>query len=296
MTLEQLNMLVVLADTGTLKQASAKLHKTQPAISQGIKQLESQLNISLFDRSAYRLTLTIAGQKIYHHAMRTLKEASELKQLSIHLARGEEPQVTVAMNASFDIKLIIPILESVQTQFPQTQIVLKQEYISGAIESVEEKRADIAITTVDPVKLELGKLNAKWLNQGYLINVASPKLIERHPRLSSATELLNEYQIVVQDSGQSSQGKQFSVQTGQRCWYVNDFTTKQTLIKSGMGWGRLPDSTIEEDIAAGNLVPLQLTDLKTELALNYHAVKHKEQIFGPVAESLWQALITLSLN
>ncbi|WP_448546595.1 LysR family transcriptional regulator [Thalassotalea fusca] len=290
MTLDQLNMLVALADTGTLKQASALLHKTQPAISQGIKQLEAQLNVKLFDRSSYRLSLTTAGRKIYHHAMRTIKEANELRQLSVHLARGEEPQVVIAMNASFDIRKIIPMLETMQQQFPQTQIVLKQEYLSGAIESVEEKRADIAITTIDPVKLELGKLTAIWLDQGDLINVASPKLIERHPALASATELINEYQIVVQDSGQSSQGKQFSVQTGQRCWYVNDFNTKHTLIKSGIGWGRLPDSVINRDIASGELIPLQLSDLRTRLPLNYHAIKHKDQIFGPVAESLWQAL------
>ena len=55
MTLEQLKMLKHVAELGSLKNASEKLFKTQPAISQGIKQLEAQLGLQLFNREGYRL-------------------------------------------------------------------------------------------------------------------------------------------------------------------------------------------------------------------------------------------------
>ena len=58
MTLEQLKMLKQVAELGSLKSASATLFKTQPAISQGIKQLEAQLGLQLFNRQGYRLSLT----------------------------------------------------------------------------------------------------------------------------------------------------------------------------------------------------------------------------------------------
>jgi len=291
MTLEQLTMLKLVAEQGSLKKASELLHKTQPAISQGIKQLEHQLGLQLFNRQGYRLVLSVEGQQIYNHALRLLNEAAEIKQLSKHLSSGHEASITIAIEAAYDLNKIIPLLEKTQQQFPRTQIIIRQEYISGAFEAVEQEQADIAITPVGMIDLEAEKLEGYFLYQGFLVNVASSKLLTRHPNLQLVKDLENEYQIVVQDSGQRSKGKSYSVQSGQRCWYVNDFTTKKTLILSGMGWGRLPDNQIVNELAQGSLHAMTLTDFEQAAELNYHALKLKNKILGPVASSLWQNLL-----
>lgn len=289
MTLEQLKMLKYLAEQGSLKAASEKLYKTQPAISQGLKHLESYLGVNLFDRSGYRLELTKEGHKIYQHALKLLNEASEIKQIAQHLNRGHESSITLSIEASFDLKRFLPWLEKIQSEFPRTQIQLNQEHISGAFEAVEEGTADIAITAVDSLKLESGVFDSKLLVKGNLINIAAPRFLMRHPNLEKVNELSDEYQIVVQDSGQSSEGKNYSVQTGQRCWYVNDFYTKKILISSGMGWGRLPEYMIEDELNNGSLLKLKLEDIKTELILNYHALKLRTRVLGPVATRFWES-------
>ncbi|MGB5803872.1 MAG: LysR family transcriptional regulator, partial [Vibrio anguillarum] len=75
MTLDQLLMFKTVAEAGSLKAASDKLHKTQPAISQSIKQLESQLDLILFNREGYRLAITEQGRKLLQHTQRVLNEA-----------------------------------------------------------------------------------------------------------------------------------------------------------------------------------------------------------------------------
>ncbi|WP_338027418.1 LysR family transcriptional regulator [Colwellia maritima] len=235
MTLEQLKMLVKVAELGSLKAASEKLFKTQPTISQGIKQLENQMGLQLFSRQGYRLLLTDNGNQIYQHALKLLNEAAQIKQLASFLAQGNEATITIAIEASYDLKRILPVFELTQNKFPHTQIILKQEYINGALEAVNSEQADLALTGIDNLTLLSGKYEANKLYQGQLCNVAAPKFLKRHDKLSSVLQLKEEYQIVVQDSGQSSQGINYSVQTGQRCWYVNDFNTKKTLIMSGMG-------------------------------------------------------------
>lgn len=291
MTLEQLNMLKLVAEQGSLKKASELLHKTQPAISQGIKQLEQQLSLELFNRQGYRLALTAAGQQIYNHALRLLNEAQEIKALSNHLSSGHEVSITIAIEAAYDLNKIIPLLEKTQNQFPRTQIIIKQEYISGAFEAVENEQADIAITPVGMIDLEAENLEGYFLYQGFLVNVAAPKLLQRHPQLNSVKDLQNEYQIVVQDSGQRSKGKNYSVQSGQRCWYVNDFNTKKTLVLSGMGWGRLPDNHIANELKEGTLQAIVLNDFEQAAELNYHVLKLKNKRLGPVANALWNNLI-----
>ena len=290
MTLEQLKMLVQVAELGSLKGASETLFKTQPAISQGIKQLETQLGIQLFNRQGYRLLLTDNGKQIYQHALRLINEAKQIKQLASFLSAGNEATVTIAIEASYDLKRILPVLEMIRNEFPHTQVILKQEYINGAIEAVKSEKADLALTTIDNLALQSGDYEANKLYQGSLYNVAALALLQRHPKLTSVEELKDEYQIVVQDSGQSSQGVNYSVQTGQRCWYVNDFSTKKTLIMSGMGWGRLPEYMIEKELDSKELVAINLTDFDTNIALNYQVIKLKSRLLGPVASRLWQSM------
>jgi DNA-binding transcriptional LysR family regulator len=246
------------------------------------------MGFQLFSRQGYRLLLTDNGKQIYQHALKLLNEAGQIKQLASFLLHGNEASITIAIEASYDLKRILPVFELTQNEFPHTQIILSQEYINGALEAVKSEQADLALTAIDSLALHSGKYEANKLYQGYLYNVAAPKFLQRHSQLTSVTELKDEYQIVVQDSGQSSQGVNYSVQTGQRCWYVNDFSTKKTLIMSGMGWGRLPDHMIKDELKAKTLLTVQLNDFDTQIALNYQAIKLKSRLLGPVASKLWQ--------
>ncbi|MDP5029892.1 MAG: LysR family transcriptional regulator [Paraglaciecola sp.] len=296
MKLEQLVMFKAVADFGSLSQASQALHKTQPAISQGIRQLESILNVQLFSRAAYRLTLTQAGKAVYQHAQRLLDEAASLKQAANNIAAGNEISITIAIEAAFDLKGILPLLESVQSQFPNTQIVLKQEYLSGALDLLQKKLATLCISPAEGGVFHQGNFECHLLNSGVLVNVASPRLVARHPQLATRTELINEYQIVVQDSGSGTRDRDFGVQVGQRRWYVNDYATKRMLIESGMGWGKLPGNYAEQGLQNGSLVKLQLTDIQNEIKLHYQIMKNKDQTLGPVAQTLWERFRAYTFN
>ena len=70
-------------------------------------------------------------------------------------------------------------------------------------------------------------------------------------------ELIDEYQIVVKDSGSKTAGKDLGVQQGQRVWQVNSFDAKLLLIKKGMGWGTLPMSLVSDHIKNNQLVHLE---------------------------------------
>jgi DNA-binding transcriptional LysR family regulator len=290
MTLEQLSMFKAVAEAGSLRLASTLLHKTQPAISQGIRQLEVQLNLMLFSREGYRLTLTEQGKLIFQHALRLLNEASEIKQVAKHLASGHEASITLAFEGSFNLARILPILEITQNEFPNTQIILKQEYLTGAIDALSSGRADIIISPPDLMQEHASQFEFFLLYHGKLIDVASPRLLMRHPKLSFSAELLNEYQIILQDTGKGTGSFEFGVQDGQRRWYVNDTAIKKMLILSGMGWGKLPEYLMMDELKTGSLRAFRLQDKQTEIQLDYCAMKAKASTLGPVATKLWNNL------
>jgi DNA-binding transcriptional LysR family regulator len=288
MKLEQLSMFVTVAQVGSLSEASALLHKTQPAISQGIKQLENTLNFALFSRNGYRLELTSAGKTMFHKAMKLLDDAAQLKQVAHHIAQGNEVSITIAIEASFNLKGILPLLKNMQNQFPETQIIIRQEYITGAIEALLDGGADLCITPTMEFSAQEEKIEKHLLNSGSLINVASPLLLKRNPNLRQATDLLNEYQIIVQDSGTGSKNIEWGVQQGQRRWYVNDFPTKKMLIESAMGWGKLPGYLADEGIANNTLKMLSLSDVQNITPLKYYIIKKRGEVLGPVGEAVWK--------
>jgi len=288
---DQLVMFKSVAELGSLSEASKQLNKTQPAISQGIRQLESSLNLALFSRSAYRLVLSDAGKIIYQRVLRILNETSSLRQLADHIASGNEPRITLAIEASFDLKKILPTLENVQNAFPDTEILLRQEYISGALEALNNQSATLCISPLESAFLVGLKTESQFLSSGCLVNVASPKLLSRHPNLRLSIELIDEYQIVMQSSGTATQGKNFGVQDGQRCWLVNDFSTKVMLIEHGMGWGKVPENLAKESLSTGKLKRLNLTDVQNDLNLSYQIIKKQDQILGPVSQALWDQLL-----
>lgn len=296
MTLDQLLMFKTVAEAGSLKAASDKLHKTQPAISQSIKQLESQLDLILFNREGYRLAITEQGRKLLQHTQRVLNEAQEMRQVAKHLAKGNEASITLAFEASFNLARILQILELTQNEFPYTQIILKQEFLTGALEALDQGKADIAISAGGIEPMHSSHFELGFLFSGSLLDVASPRLLGRYPNLSHVRELVNEYQIVIQDTGTGTANIEFGVQAGQRRWYVNDFYTKKMLIQSGMGWGKLPHYMVEESLADGSLQPLELRERQNNIQLDYYVMRRPHSPLGPVAQALWENLAQLSVK
>ncbi|GAB2453549.1 LysR family transcriptional regulator [Xylanimonas ulmi] len=72
MELRQLRYFAGLAATLHFSRAAHQLHITQPALSQAIRQLESQMGARLLDRTTRQVSLTPAGLRLAHDAERIL--------------------------------------------------------------------------------------------------------------------------------------------------------------------------------------------------------------------------------
>jgi DNA-binding transcriptional LysR family regulator len=64
LSLHQLVCFEAVVSEGSFQAAAEKLLRSQPSVSTSVKNLESQLQLSLLDRSGYRVTLTDAGRSI----------------------------------------------------------------------------------------------------------------------------------------------------------------------------------------------------------------------------------------
>src|SRR5512139_3005097 len=99
MTYDQLSAFLRVATEGSFRAASASLHKSQPAVSKLVRNLEAELGVELFDRSAYRATLSDAGRLFFERAAALLESTEALRSFALELAGEAEPIVRLAVDA-----------------------------------------------------------------------------------------------------------------------------------------------------------------------------------------------------
>lgn len=99
MELYQLKSFVTIAREGNLTRAAEALHLSQSALSSQLKQLEGELGVALFKRSARGMALTERGRELLTHAREVLEAAKQMRQKAMALGRGTGESVTIGLNA-----------------------------------------------------------------------------------------------------------------------------------------------------------------------------------------------------
>jgi len=132
MTYDQLVAFVAVAAEGTFTAASAALHKSQPAVSQIVRNLEDELGVQLFDRAEYRATLTDAGRLFHERAASVIETSEALKTFGKQLAGRIEPIVRLAVEAVTPLGPVMQILRAAQERYPTVRIELTTERLAGA--------------------------------------------------------------------------------------------------------------------------------------------------------------------
>ena len=90
----RLGYFVAVAEEGQITLAAAKLHLAQPALSQAIAQLESEVGFQLFERHARGVTLTPAGGEFFEKARLAVTADAEVARVAQSLARAAHGTIT----------------------------------------------------------------------------------------------------------------------------------------------------------------------------------------------------------
>jgi DNA-binding transcriptional LysR family regulator len=291
MKLDQLKVLRAVVETGSVKLAAESLNRTQPAVSQALKALETQTGTELFDRSGYRLELTAVGRRVYLQSLRVLSEAEDLTQLIRHFEKGQEETITIAIDAAADLNILTVVLAGLQSRFPDTRVVLRTEVLSGAIEAVQSGEAALAVAPAIPVVLEEESFDYRPVARSVMHNVAAPSLLEAMEAPQTLADLRRFHQVIARDSGQALGrfDRELGVQKGQRRWYVSDLNVKKQLLVAGLGWGRLPEHMIAAELAQGQLREIALRHTHLSFDIEVFAFRQRRPVTGPVAACLWDA-------
>src|ERR1700733_1817630 len=127
LTLDQLRILVAVADTGSFSAAARLLGRVQSAISQSVQSLEATLRVGLFDRTAKTPVLTEAGRVLLNDARHMVRSAETLRARAETIAADVEPALTLAIDVVFPNHVLMASLRALRDSFPHLPVTLFTE-------------------------------------------------------------------------------------------------------------------------------------------------------------------------
>lgn len=143
--LRQLRYFVTVAEELHFGRAAARLHMTQPPLSQAIAGLEDLLATALFVRSRRSVALTPAGAALLPAARRLLEQAGAVPELVRAAAAGETGRLALAFVSSADYSVLPPFLRDYRAAFPHVQIALQEATSDVQVDDLLHQRIDVGL-------------------------------------------------------------------------------------------------------------------------------------------------------
>ncbi|MDB5823517.1 MAG: transcriptional regulator, LysR family [Herminiimonas sp.] len=145
MELRQLRHFVVLAEELHFGRAAARLHMTQPPLSQTIQGLEAELGTLLFNRTRRSVALTPAGVALLPQIQRLLQFAQSLPAIARRAAAGESGRLALSFVSTADYSVLPTFLRDFRQRYPQVQIDLREATSDVQLDELADGRIDVGL-------------------------------------------------------------------------------------------------------------------------------------------------------
>jgi len=132
MDLRQLRYFTQIVESGSLSKASRQLFIAQPALSQMLSKLESEVGKPLLNRSARGVAPTDNGLALYHHARFMLRQLDQALSIARQESKAVQGMVSVGLAATTLSALGLPLVRSIRERYPSI-LVNVVEGMSGHI-------------------------------------------------------------------------------------------------------------------------------------------------------------------
>ncbi|KAA8880442.1 LysR family transcriptional regulator [Nocardia colli] len=145
-TLRALECLVAVLDFGSVTEAAARLHMSQPALSHQLAALEREIGTPVVERLPRGVRATAAGRAIVTDARAALAAAERVVTTGRAVAAGAQGQLRIACAESLTAGLLAPVLRGWWRRHPDVHVTLDEMSSADALsELVRAGTADLGI-------------------------------------------------------------------------------------------------------------------------------------------------------
>jgi DNA-binding transcriptional LysR family regulator len=249
-----MSIFVAVVDAGSFTAAAKALRMPKSTVSKRIAELEDRLGCRLLHRTTRRVKVTAVGATYYAECQRIVADARAADRTVA--ARDGALRGTVRVTAPW---LLSEIIAPAMHRFlRENENVSLEVWITNRLVDLIEEGVDLAIR---PGGLTDSSLMARRLGEVERCICASPEYLARHRAVTKPSDLRSHACVAFGRGGTTRtwtferDGKKTIVSVNGR-YAVTSVALMHRAALAGLGIASIPKFVVEDDLAAGRLVPL----------------------------------------
>lgn len=270
--LQQMEVLVKVADEGSFARAAQRLGYSAPTVTRAIAALESRIGTRILIRNTRGIRLSDAGERYLIHVRTILNEVTQAERIALGAHGTPQGTLCVTMPVMFGLKHVVPVVDEYLDLFPEVSAEVR---LSDDIANLTESGVDIAVRIGH---LPSTSFIASPVGSVRVILVASADYLDNAGALSHPYDLAR-HRIIAAEVSAYSNLWQFLSADGPLALRmtpsvrVNNSAAAISLAIAGQGIARVLSYQVTEEISSGALrvllkgfepAPLPVNVLNTE--------------------------------
>lgn len=283
MDIHQLETFLAVAEEKSFSKAASRLHRTQPAVSQIIRKLESDLGEALFERASRDGSLTAAGELLKEYAERILRLRTEASSALLQLRSLGRGRLRLAAN-EYTCLYLLSVLDVYRRQYPQIDVTVHRSLASKVTEELEQRTVEIGVLSFRPQQEQFRSIAVYADELAFVVN-------PHHP-------LAKEGKVAIADLGVEN-FVAHNVPSPLRRHVIEAFARHRTPLNMGVelpsleaikrfvamgnGVALVPGLTVERELESGDLVKVTVPELELRRQLRLVYRKNATLSYAAVA-------------
>src|SRR5262245_38348758 len=190
MEMHQVRYFLAVAKNRNFTRGAEECYVSQPSLTRGIKQLESEFGGDLFRRERPQAQLTELGERMLPLLKQCYDSAVSARELALSMKKGEVASLRLALSHTFDITLLMPHLNEVRRRFERLDCRLLRGTAGEMVDYLKSGEAELGIAS--DVSEGWDRLD-RWLlfTEDFILLVNSQHRLANRPSIE-LTELRQE--------------------------------------------------------------------------------------------------------
>ncbi|MCJ8010257.1 LysR family transcriptional regulator [Paenibacillus sp. KQZ6P-2] len=156
MTLQQLKYVIEVANRGSMNEAAKRLFISQPSLSNAIKDLEEEIQITIFERTNKGISLSKEGAEFLGYARQVIEQAELLESRYLNAKPSPQHFSVSTQHYAFAVNAFVNLVR--EYGHDEYELALRETKTHEIIQDVKNQRSEIGI-------LYLNEFNSKVINR-----------------------------------------------------------------------------------------------------------------------------------
>ena len=288
MTMRNLEVFLAVCDHNNMTRAARALYMSQPSVSLAIAELEREYDVRLFERLNHRLYLTAAGERLKSYARHILNLSVQARKELSGLRQAGSLRLGASLTTG---TYILPgLVAAFSEQHPDVDVFTQVDNTNVIEKQILEDRLDLGLVEGPTSSQDIVE---RMIQNDQLVVISSPRHILARRKDLTAKDLMG-MKFLVREPGSGTRVIfEASMAEAGISWKLggiyNNTESIKHAVQANLGLAVVSRISIEEEARKGQLIPLEIPDLK--LARKFNCIYHRQKFFTLAMQALLDSLL-----